>query len=87
MKKRYKRQKLKALELAKQFELDYNTDPNNHLTIELFTLTGLTGEWNVGYNLYNSCGSIIDGPLVMIIDENDQIISLDEYIMRRHDPT
>ena len=82
LKKKHKRERLKALEIAKQFEKEFNADPNNNFSIELFTLTGVPGEWSVGYNLYSRSGNIIDGPLAMIIDENDKIISLEEFIMR-----
>ncbi|MGM1049735.1 MAG: hypothetical protein ACQEXX_26870 [Bacillota bacterium] len=80
---RYNRQRLQAIELAKQFEIEYYSDPNNNkFTIEFLGVTGVPGEWSVGYNVYSENACIIDGPLAMIIDDKGNIVSLEEYIMR-----
>jgi hypothetical protein len=77
---KYKKQKLRAIEIAKEYERKINSDRNNKFSIELISLTGIPGEWSVVYNVYSESEGIIDGPLVMIIDENERIMSLDEFI-------
>lgn len=76
---KYKREMLKAKKIALEYEQYLNKNSNGKFKFELMGISGTPGEWNVGYNIYES-GSIIDGPLGMIINGDGKIISFEEHI-------